>query len=98
MHQHFPDQVTAGFPLRAILVPSVRPLQQESRIVETSRAGALAALAPSTMFQLRSADGDALGTMSRLLERVPSYGLEVGTDVGAIPGVIEDFLSGLRSY
>jgi len=95
VHRHYPTEVTSGFPLRAILVPKVRSAQKESRIVEVSRASAFAALAPSTIFQLHTAGPDSLAMMSRLIKRVPSYGLEVGTDLGAIPETIVHFLSRL---
>jgi hypothetical protein len=35
--------------------------------------------------------------MAKLIGRVPCHGLEVGSDVSAIPGVIGDFLAGLSS-
>lgn len=92
-HDHFPSQTTRGFPLRAVLVPRVRPNQRESRIVDVSRAAAFAALGPSTIIQLHTAGATAFSTMSSLVQRVSCYGLEVGTDVGAIPGTIAEFLS-----
>lgn len=97
VQRHFPSQVTTGFPLRAVLVPKVRPTERASRIVEASRAGAFAALAPSTIFQLHTAGADTLATMARLIERVPCYGLELGTDIAGIPATIEEFLSQLPS-
>ena len=92
-HQHFPAQTTKGFPLRAILVPMVRATQRESRIVDIPRTAAFAALAPSTIVQLRTANQEELTVMSELVKRVPSYGLELGTDTAAIPGTIADFLT-----
>jgi hypothetical protein len=94
VQKHFPDQTTSGFPLRAVLVPTVvAAVQRESRIVETSRAAAFAALAPSTILQLHTADPGAFGMMSRLIERVPCYGLELGSEVAAIPATIAQFLA-----
>ncbi|HEX6490686.1 MAG TPA: hypothetical protein VF002_04860 [Gaiellaceae bacterium] len=95
VQEHFPEQTTAGFPLRAVLVPRVAASRPESRIVEASRAAAFAALAPSTILQLHTADAGAFQTMSRLIERVPCYGLELGSEVGAIPDTIAEFLAGL---
>jgi hypothetical protein len=97
VHQHFPEQTTSGFPLSAVLVPRVRAGQRESAIVETSRAAAFSALAPSTMIQLHTADRAVFTAMSKLVERVPCYGLELGSDVTAIPVVIRDFLARLPS-
>jgi hypothetical protein len=92
---HFPQQTTGGFPLAAVLVPRVRAGQRESAVVETSRAAAFTALAPSTIFQLHTADPLVFSGLSKLIERVPSYGLELGSDVTAIPGVIQEFLARL---
>jgi hypothetical protein len=95
VHRHFPAQTTSGFPLSAVLVPRVRVGQRESAIVETSRAAAFAALAPSTIIQLHTADPAVFRALSNLIERVPCYGLELGSDITAIPAVIQDFLAGL---
>jgi len=93
VRQHFPEQTTAGFPLRAVLVPTVRTAQREPRVVETSRAAAYAALAPSTIFQLHTAGGGELAQMSKLIKQVPCYTLEIGSDLSAIPDTISDLLS-----
>ena len=66
----------------------MREGQRESRIVSTTRAAAFAALAPSTMIQLHTADSAAWTTMARLTAAVPCFGLELGSDISAIPGVI----------
>lgn len=85
--QHFPDRMIDGFPLRAIVMPTItgRP---ETRTVPASRAAALAALAPSTVFQLHTAGGEALQYMARLVREVPAYVLELGHDTREIPDVI----------
>jgi hypothetical protein len=93
VQQHFPGQTTAGFPLGAVLVPTLRPERREPRIAEAPRAAAFAALAPSTIFQLHTAGAGELATMSSLVARVPCYTLELGSDVTAIPGAIAGLLS-----
>ena len=93
VQRHFPDQTTAGFPLSAVLVPTLRTTHREPRIVEASRAAAFAALGPSTIFQLHTAAADELSAMSRLVSRLPCYTLELGTDVTTIPEKIADLLS-----
>jgi len=92
VNEHFPDRVTKGFPLRAVLVPKVVAKERKSRIVHVSRADAFAALAPSTIFQLHTAGPDSLAAMSRLIQGVPCYGLTLGTDPKAIPEAIHAFL------
>ncbi|HYZ79490.1 MAG TPA: hypothetical protein VE596_19175 [Gaiellaceae bacterium] len=92
VEQHFPEQTTAGFPLAAVLVPTVRAERREPEIVPASRATAFAALGPSTMFQLHTAGAGELATLSSLVARVPCYTLELGSDLSAIPGKISELL------
>ena len=58
---------------------------------------ALTALAPSTIFQLAGADGAALRAMRSVVERVPSYLLELGEDTAQIPAVIAALLAGRQA-
>lgn len=92
VQQHYPERVTPGFPLHAVLVPKVVATHRETRVVETSRAAAFAALAPSTILQLHTAGRENFATMSRLVHRVPCFGLELGSDIAAIPEAIGDLL------
>jgi hypothetical protein len=93
--QQFPDRPIAGFPLRAILLPKITG-GPSTRALPTSRAAALTALAPSTVFQLHTAGREALQFMADLVRHVPAYVLELGTDVSEIPGVILALLDELR--
>ena len=93
--QHFPGRPIEGFPLRAIVVPRITG-GARTRVVPTSRAAALIALAPSTVFQLHTAGSEALGYMTRLVQQVPAYVLELGSDVAEVPGVILGLLDDLR--
>lgn len=92
VHEHWPERTIRGFPLRAVLIPKVAADRPASRITEASRAAALAALAPSTIFQLHPSGGEALAAMARVVERVPTYTLELGSDIDGIPRVISEFL------
>lgn len=92
VHQHYPRKTSAGFPLRAVLVPNVGK-QPETRIVEVSAAAALAALAPSTIYGLPGGSRAAFDTMARVLRQVPSYVLTLGSDISGIAPVISDLLS-----
>jgi hypothetical protein len=53
-----------------------------------SRAAALAALAPSTIFQLHPPQENALARMAALVSQVPCYSLELGSDIERIPEAI----------
>jgi hypothetical protein len=93
--QYFPDRPIEGFPLRAIVLPTITG-GTHTRAGPTSRAAALVALAPSTVFQLHTAGSEALQYMTHLARKVPAYVLELGTDVSEIPGVILALLDELR--
>jgi hypothetical protein len=85
VEQAFPGRSIAGFPLRAIVVPRVTG-GRGARAVPGTRADALAALAPSTIFQLHPPARDALAWMAGLVRSVPAFVLELGGDVETIPG------------
>lgn len=93
VQQGWPEKTSRGFPLRAVFIPKVAAERIESRIGEATRAAALAALAPSTIFQLHPSGQEALAAMARVLERVPTYTLELGSDIDGIPRVISKFLA-----
>ncbi len=94
IHESHPNKVSPGFPVRGVLVARVTQCR-ETRLIPTSRASALFAMAPSTIFQLRDPSHLALETMARLLEQVPSFTLELGNDLPEIPGVISRLLAQL---
>lgn len=94
LHEHFPQRLGRGFPLRAILLPVVTG-RRETSLRPTSAAASLAALAPSTIFLLPLAGRTALGAMAALVRQVPSYVLELGTEIERIPVVIHSLLSEL---
>jgi hypothetical protein len=87
VEQAFPGRSIAGFPLRAIVVPRVTD-RRAARAVPGTRAEALAALAPSTIFQLHPPARDALAWMAGLVRRVPTFVLELGSDVESIPAAL----------
>ena len=80
----FPGRSIAGFPLRAIVLPRVTE-RRAARTRPGTQAAALAALAPSTIFQLHPPAREALAHMAELVRSVPTFVLELGTDVETIP-------------
>lgn len=91
LYPKFARQLTGGFPIRAILFPQVTGVATP-RLIPISRAAALVALAPSTMSQLPETARQSIPLMKQLVEKVPSYRLEVGPDVAEIPKAIGRFL------
>jgi hypothetical protein len=80
-----------GFPIRAVLVPKVAGVP-DTRIVAASATAALAALAPSTIFQLHPPQRDALARMGTLVRQVPCYSIELGTTLAQIPRAVSELL------
>jgi hypothetical protein len=96
VHEHWPERMTSGFPLRAILVPRVVHGLERARVLKASALVGMTALAPSTVFQMHTRGQDALRRMSGLLEKVPSYHLELGSDMPSIPAAILELVAELN--
>lgn len=88
VHEQWPDHMTSGFPLRAVVAPKVTPGLVEARMIEISAAAGFTALAPSTVFQMHTQAQDSLVRVRQLVEAVPSYRLELGSDMASIPRAI----------
>ena len=90
--RHRPQALRRGLPVRAILLPRVtgRP---ETRLRDATPAASLAALAPTTVFQLPGYGPRTFENIGRLVQQVPSYWLECGTDLARIPVVIAEALA-----
>jgi hypothetical protein len=95
LNDHFSNKLIAGFPLRAVLLPRVTK-QAETKLCQISASASLLALAPSTIFQLPGAGPDALTTLGELVRRMPSYILELGTNISQIPDTILNLLDELK--
>ena len=95
VREHWPERIVKSFPVRAILVPRVVPGRTEALVGPASPVAALAALAPSTVFQMHTRGQDALVRMRKLAAAVPAYSLELGSDIESIPRAIADLLDRL---
>lgn len=94
--EHYSAKVATRLPVRAILLPRVTGLP-ETRFKRVSVAMALAALAPSTIFQLPRAGNEALKFLATFARHLPCFSLEAGTDLSTIPPAIERILAELDS-
>lgn len=96
VNEHYPSKVATRMPVRAILVPRVTGLPK-TQLKKTSRAMGLAALAPSTIFQLPRAGDEAFKFLAIFARQLPCFSLELGTDLSSIPPVIGGLLEEIRS-
>lgn len=92
----FAPQLAASLPLVAVVVPAVAR-RGSPRLTPLSGAAALAALAPTTLFQLPDAGAAALDRMRRLIDSVPRYRLELAEDLAANVAAIRGLLAGAPS-
>lgn len=79
-----PDRLVPSLPLGAVIVVRLGD-QSEARYRSTTRADALTALAPTTLFQLAGASRSAFDVMGELVRRVPTFELTLGRDGGSGP-------------
>jgi len=91
VNELFEESIAAGFPLRAVLLPTIVS-RQETRLVEVAPTLALAALAPSTLLQLHPPSKDGWAAMAKLVRCVPCVRIELGSDLDAIPKAIVAYL------
>jgi len=96
VYEHWPENTATDFPLRAILAPKIVPGLIDARTVEVTPLAGLAALAPSTIFQTHAGQ-DSLARMRSLVQIVPSYVLELGSNMSSIPQVIAGLLNRLNT-
>jgi hypothetical protein len=95
LHGTRAEQLIGGFPLRAIVLPRVTGTRGSAVSPATPR-DALAAIAPMTLFLLPGSSPEVFAKVSRLVDSVPSFWLEAGTELSEIPLVVDDLVAKLR--
>lgn len=95
LHEHHPQQLTSGFPIRALVIPKVTG-KRDTSIETISPAVALLALAPTTTKHLLGTRRQTVEKLMRLVKKVPSYRLLAGTDLTQIPVAISSLLDRLN--
>lgn len=89
----FPDRAPHQARIDALALPIVVG-RGPSRIRHALPAEALRALAPSTLLQMAPAPGSpGLARMAQLVRRIPSYHLDLGSDIDDIPACIDRMLA-----
>jgi hypothetical protein len=86
-----PQRLVRVRPIRALAFPRVTNLSA-SRVRRASRREALLTLAPGSLLALPNTGVGALDLLGRLVERLPSYWLELGHDLKTIPERVSDIL------
>jgi hypothetical protein len=87
-----PRRLARIVPIRAVAFPRVANLSA-SRIRPASRREALLTLAPGSLLALPNTGVGALDLLGRLVERLPSYWLELGRDLKTIPERVSEIIA-----
>lgn len=90
-HQHYPDKIIDGFPLKALLVLSIENSRQTT-LEGISTEEALPSLVISTMWQLIHTGMRTMTHLKKVAEGLPCYRLRLGSDLKQIPAIIESLL------
>jgi hypothetical protein len=96
-NESFPNSMSKGLPLRAIVAPRIVPGSTKAKATRVSPAVGLAALAPSTVFQLHTRGQEVLSATTEMARSVPSYMLEIGSDIGSIPVAVAEVVESLAA-
>ena len=91
VNQYKPDQVQNLMTLKAIMIPQITG-NSVTIIKHGSSALAVAALAPSTVFQLSGHGEITFQHVSKLCKLVPTYTLALGNDFTEIPKKIKEHI------
>jgi len=89
LSQIFPDRLLSSIPVHVLVLPRVMDLV-ESRIQPALKAKALLTLGPSTLLGIPGLGSSRLDVLAQLIERLPSYWLDLGRDLGSIPRRVKE--------
>ena len=84
VNEYHPKKILRSLPTKAIVLPTVWN-NSESRLVRTSSAHALRALAPSSIFQLPGRIKGTFSFFGSFVKEVPAYTLYAGNDLRNLP-------------
>ncbi|MGD1149192.1 MAG: hypothetical protein ABR961_14720 [Thermoanaerobaculaceae bacterium] len=88
LHPRWRDSIARDFPLRAAVAPRVVG-DGPTTAVRVRGAALLAAIAPSTIFQLPGTGRRTLEALAALLSRLPCYELQLGASLADVPAAVE---------
>jgi hypothetical protein len=88
----FPEQVISKAKVQAIMIPVIKN-SNKTRIVPAAKMQAMLAIAPTTLFQLPFAGTNFVEELKAIIEVIPCYFLELGTNISEIPVIIKSFFN-----
>ena len=95
-HRLFPEKISSGFPLRAILIPEITS-NVKTTIRKVNPAKGFLAIAPHTTFQAPKAEQQVINKyLDRFVRKLPNYILELGADRNHVPPVIIELIKSLK--
>jgi hypothetical protein len=92
LHGLFPDHLPSSARIRAVVLPRVT-YRASSRLCPATKPEALLTLAPSSMIHLPNSGARTLRNFASLVEQIPCYWLDSGTDIESIPRCLEAVVS-----
>jgi hypothetical protein len=92
LHEHRPDKIITGFPLKAVVLPRFIPGTKKCEVITLAPESAFRAIAQSTVAQLTGAGSEALRAMSRIVHRVPCYLVKLGEDLSDVSKTMVEVL------
>lgn len=92
LNDHYRKQMTPTSEVKLVLVPRVTG-RERTQMHKTSVAAALAAVAPSTIFQLPRAGEYHFKFLAEFLSALPCYVLDCGRDLNQLPEVVRAALA-----
>lgn len=93
VHRHWPGRILPSCQLRAILLPRVTG-HPETQVRSVSAGESMRALFPSSVFSLPGARAQSVRLLAELTRKLPSFQLDLGTDLAAVPAKVLSVLNG----
>ncbi len=91
-HNHFPEKIVSGFPLKAIILPKVSG-EINTNIRTAKPSEAIKVLGPNTVLQFTRSGAESFKAVTKLVTKLPCYFMDTGTDVSEVPTTIMRVLS-----
>jgi hypothetical protein len=98
LSQVLPQRLARAVPIRAMVMPRVNS-EAGTRIDPASKGEALLALGPSSLLQVpnRTLGVRGFTRLAELVERIPCFRMELGSDLSSIPQCMDELFSKVSS-